>query len=46
MTETAPGKLAQVLQAGQFAMTAETSPPDSSSSAVGSRSSSLPEGPG
>jgi methylenetetrahydrofolate reductase (NADPH) len=32
MTETAPGKLAQVLQAGQFAMTAETSPPDSSSS--------------
>jgi methylenetetrahydrofolate reductase (NADPH) len=31
MTDTAPGKLAQVLQAGQFAMTAETSPPDSSS---------------
>jgi methylenetetrahydrofolate reductase (NADPH) len=31
MTETAPGKLAQVLQAGQFAITAETSPPDSSS---------------
>ena len=31
MTETAPSKLAQVLQAGQFAMTAETSPPDSSS---------------
>ncbi len=31
MTETAPSKLAQVLEAGQFAMTAETSPPDSSS---------------
>ena len=31
MTETAPSKLAQVLQAGQFAITAETSPPDSSS---------------
>ncbi len=31
MTDTAPGKLAQVLQAGQFAITAETSPPDSSS---------------
>jgi methylenetetrahydrofolate reductase (NADPH) len=31
MTETAPSKLDQVLQAGQFAMTAETSPPDSSS---------------
>ena len=31
MTETAPGKLAQVLQAGHFAMTAETSPPDSAS---------------
>lgn len=31
MTHTAPSKLAQVLQAGQFAMTAETSPPDSAS---------------
>jgi methylenetetrahydrofolate reductase (NADPH) len=31
MTETTPSKLAGVLQAGQFAMTAETSPPDSSS---------------
>ena len=31
MTETARSKLAQVLQAGQFAITAETSPPDSSS---------------
>ena len=31
MTGTAPSKLAQVLQAGQFAITAETSPPDSSS---------------
>ena len=31
MTETAPSKLAQVLQASQFAITAETSPPDSSS---------------
>ena len=31
MTETAPSKLARVLQAGQFAITAETSPPDSSS---------------
>ena len=31
MTETTPSKLAQVLEAGQFAMTAETSPPDSSS---------------
>ncbi len=31
MTETAPSKLAHVLQAGQFAITAETSPPDSSS---------------
>ena len=31
MTETAPSKLAQVLAAGQFAMTAETSPPDSAS---------------
>lgn len=29
MNATAPSKLAQVLQAGQFAMTAETSPPDS-----------------
>ena len=31
MTETSPSKLARVLQAGQFAITAETSPPDSSS---------------
>ncbi len=31
MTEAAPSKLGQVLQAGQFAITAETSPPDSSS---------------
>jgi len=31
MTETVPSKLAQVLQTGQFAITAETSPPDSSS---------------
>ena len=31
MTETAPSKLAQVLAAGQFAMTAETSPPDAAS---------------
>ncbi|MEM7563657.1 MAG: methylenetetrahydrofolate reductase, partial [Pseudomonadota bacterium] len=31
MTQSAPSKLAQVLQAGQFAMTAETSPPDSAS---------------
>ena len=31
MTGTATSKLAQVLQAGQFAITAETSPPDSSS---------------
>ena len=31
MTETVPSKLAQVLAAGQFAMTAETSPPDSAS---------------
>ena len=31
MTVTAPSKLAQVLQAGQFAMTAETSPPDAAS---------------
>ena len=28
MTDSIPGKLAQVLNAGQFAMTAETSPPD------------------
>ena len=31
MTISAPSKLAQVLKAGQFAMTAETSPPDSAS---------------
>ena len=31
MSETAPSKLVQVLAAGQFAMTAETSPPDSAS---------------
>ncbi len=31
MTEKAPSKLARVLQAGQFAITAETSPPDSAS---------------
>ena len=31
MNDSAPSKLAQVLQAGHFAMTAETSPPDSSS---------------
>lgn len=31
MIDTAPSKLAQVLQAGQFAMTAETSPPDAAS---------------
>ena len=31
MTETGTSKLAQVLAAGQFAMTAETSPPDSAS---------------
>jgi len=31
MTVQAPSKLAQVLQAGQFAMTSETSPPDSAS---------------
>ncbi|MDH3634455.1 MAG: methylenetetrahydrofolate reductase [Gammaproteobacteria bacterium] len=31
MTETVPSKLAQVLADGQFAMTAETSPPDSAS---------------
>jgi methylenetetrahydrofolate reductase (NADPH) len=31
MTDTPPSKLAQVLQAGQFAMTAETSPPDAAS---------------
>ncbi|MDH3763023.1 MAG: methylenetetrahydrofolate reductase [Gammaproteobacteria bacterium] len=32
MTQSAPSKLAQVLAAGQFAMTAETSPPDAASS--------------
>ena len=31
MTPTAPSKLARVLAAGQFALTAETSPPDSAS---------------
>ncbi len=31
MTQSAPSKLAQVLQAGSFAMTAETSPPDAAS---------------
>lgn len=31
MTQSAPSKLAQVLQAGHFAMTAETSPPDAAS---------------
>ena len=31
MTQTTPSKLAQVLQAGHFAMTAETSPPDAAS---------------
>ncbi len=31
MTDSTPSKLAQVLQAGQFAMTAETSPPDAAS---------------
>jgi len=31
MTQSTPSKLAQVLQAGQFAMTAETSPPDAAS---------------
>ena len=31
MTETVPSKLAQVLANGQFAITAETSPPDSAS---------------
>ena len=31
MTETATSKLAQILAAGQFAITAETSPPDSAS---------------
>jgi methylenetetrahydrofolate reductase (NADPH) len=31
MTDSLPSKLAQVLQAGQFAMTAETSPPDAAS---------------
>ena len=34
MTESSLSKLAQVLQAGQFAMTAETSPPDSASPEV------------
>ena len=31
MTDTTPSKLAQVLKAGHFAMTAETSPPDAAS---------------
>jgi methylenetetrahydrofolate reductase (NADPH) len=31
MTQSAPSKLAQVLSAGQFAVTAETSPPDAAS---------------
>jgi methylenetetrahydrofolate reductase (NADPH) len=31
MTDSIPNKLAQVLKAGQFAMTAETSPPDAAS---------------
>ena len=31
MTQSTPSKLAQVLQAGHFAMTAETSPPDAAS---------------
>ncbi len=31
MTQSAPSKLAQVLAAGQFAITAETSPPDAAS---------------
>ena len=31
MTDSTPGSLAQVLQAGHFAMTAETSPPDAAS---------------
>jgi methylenetetrahydrofolate reductase (NADPH) len=31
MTQSAPSKLARVLQAGHFAMTAETSPPDAAS---------------
>jgi len=31
MTQSAPSKLAQVLQAGHFAITAETSPPDAAS---------------
>ena len=31
MNDPAPSNLARVLQAGHFAMTAETSPPDSSS---------------
>ena len=34
MTETTSSKLATVLQAGHFAMTAETSPPDSTSAQV------------
>jgi len=34
MTQLAPSKLAQVLKAGHFAMTAETSPPDAASSQV------------
>jgi methylenetetrahydrofolate reductase (NADPH) len=35
MTDSAPSKLAQVLTAGQFAITAETSPPDASSPEAG-----------
>jgi methylenetetrahydrofolate reductase (NADPH) len=34
MTDQAPSKLAQILKAGQFAMTAETSPPDAASADV------------
>ena len=34
MTPTAPSKLARVLAAGQFALTAETSPPDSASAST------------
>lgn len=34
MTQSTPSKLAQVLAAGQFAITAETSPPDAASSQV------------
>ena len=34
MTQSAPSKLAQVLAAGQFAITAETSPPDAASAQV------------